>query len=101
MYEGAGGIQYLNRIELIDQILSGESIDKTIIRPKKNVALCYCGEDWYVAVDSKGKISDYVMKNSNRKDIANNEKRECILALKSKLDNIPEDINVHNIGGRS
>lgn len=101
IYEGAGGIQYLNRIELIDQILSGESIDKTIIRPKKNVALCYCGEDWYVAVDSKGKISDYVMKNSNRKDIANNEKRECILALKSKLDNIPEDINVHNIGGRS
>ena len=101
MYEGVKGIQYLNRIELIDQLLSGKSIDKAVIKPKKNIAFCYCGEDWYVFVDTNGKISDYVMKNSNRKDIAINEKKECIVDLKNNLAHTVEDRNIPEVlGGR-
>ena len=64
MYEGEKALEHLERIELVDQIISGKPIDEATTKPKKDIMFCYCGEDWYVTVDSKGNIGEYVMANS-------------------------------------
>ena len=84
MYEGEECIEQISRIELVDQILSGKSIDEVTDKPKKEIAFCYCGEDWYVTVDKQGNINEYVMENSNKKEIANREKKECLKQIKAK-----------------
>ncbi|MBE6151273.1 MAG: hypothetical protein E7162_05640 [Firmicutes bacterium] len=98
-YEGDKCLEHLDRIELVDQILSGKPIDETATKPKKDIALCYCGEDWYVTVDSKGNISEYVMENSHKKELANREKKECIRQIKEKLGYANEDTNTNSVGG--
>ena len=91
MYEGETAIEQLDRIEIIDQMLSGKTIDEATPKPKKDVAFCYCGEDWYVTVDSKGNISEFIMQNSNKKELAHKEKKECVRQIKSKLGISPDE----------
>jgi hypothetical protein len=101
MYEGEKALEHLERIELVDQILSGKPIDEATTKPKKDIMFCYCGEDWYVTVDSKGNIGEYVMANSNKREIANKEKKECIRQIKEKIGiiNTNEDTNTNSVGG--
>lgn len=99
MHVGETCIEHLNRIELIDQILSGKQIEDTTTTSKKDIAFCYCGEDWYVAVDSKGTVSEYIMKSSTKKGVANKEKEECLAMIKQNFGYSNDNPNTNGLGG--
>lgn len=102
MYTGEEINTHLSRIEMLDQVLSGVKIEDTQITPKENIEFAYCGEDWYVTVNSQGEINKYVMKNSNKKDQAMIEQNTCINHIQNQLEfvtnaNISEQVK--NEGG--
>jgi hypothetical protein len=100
-YDSERANEQMDRIEMLDQILSGKTIDETTTRPKKDIAFCYCGEDWYVMVDTKGNISEYVMESTNKREFANREKKDCIRQIKQQLGYKEETTfdNEHSKGG--
>lgn len=101
-YDGEKALDQLDKIEMLDQMFSGVNIEDTVTPPKRDVVFCYCGEDWYVSMDSNGVISEYVMANSNKKEIANREKMECVNQIRQKFGiNANQTLQMHteNIGG--
>jgi len=101
MYSGENCYEPLSRIEMLDQILSGVPIEDAQLNQKENVMVAYCGEDWYVSVNSEGKIGKYVMKNSNRKEEARMEMNACLQKINNQLGFTyeAETIVTQNVGG--
>lgn len=102
MYIGEQSYDKLSRIEMLDQILSGAKIEDTTITPKEDVAVAYCGDDWYVTVNSQGVINEYMMQNSNKKEQAMIEKNECIQRITNQLgfiSNVNDEQIAQSIGG--
>lgn len=99
MYEGEKCLEHIDRIEIIDQMLSGKPIDEAEPKPKKDIAFCYCGEDWYVTIDTKGNVGEYIMASSNKKELANREKDACVAQLRERLGHSNEDTNTNSVGG--
>ena len=84
-------LDYIRHIEVMDQVLGGTSIDNVTISDEVEYLICYTGEDWYVALDKTGKISQYIMKNSNNKEKALEEVQQALEAIKMHLE---ETINI-------
>lgn len=79
-------LDYIRHIEVMDQVLGGTSIDNVTISDEVEYLICYTGEDWYVALDKTGKISQYIMKNSNNKEKALEEVQQALEAIKMHLE---------------
>ena len=79
-------LDYVRHIETMDQVLGGRNIEDVTISDDKEYMVCYSGEDWYVAVDKTGQISQYIMKNSNNKEKALEEVQQALEAIKMHLE---------------
>lgn len=84
---------YVAHIQMLDQVLGGESVETANVSINEDIIVCLAGEDWYVSIDNKGQIDKYIMNNSNSKDKAIDEVQEALLYIK---DNLAKEMNIAN-----
>ena len=80
-------------LQCLDQIMSGKKVEDVDVEINENIIVCLAGEDWCVTIDKQGNISEYLMKNSNSKDLAVNEMQEALVYLK---ENLSKEMNIAN-----
>ncbi len=85
-YIGEKAGEMVAHYHLLDEILSGHSIDNKEIIVDPNIVTCYCGEDWYISIDELGQINSYVLKNSRRKKEALQEMENVLNRLKTNTE---------------
>ena len=89
-----------NQILLLDQHYSNANLDDIEINEKEDIIYAVQGEDWYITIDSKGHIENYIMKNSKDKKTAVEEISIELEKLKEQINTYGlQDIEEHNIKG--
>ena len=89
------------QILLLDEYYSGKDFSNIEVNMDDDIIYTIQGEDWYIAVSSKGEIESYIMKNSNNREKANEEMSEELIALKKLIiEKGLDSINIQsNLGG--
>lgn len=80
-------------LQCLDQVMSGRKIEDVDVEINEDIIVCFAGEDWCVSIDKQGNISEFLMKNSNSKDLAIKELQEVLIYLK---DNFVKEMNIAN-----
>lgn len=84
---------HVAHLQCLDQVMSGRKIEDVDVEINEDIIVCYAGEDWCVTIDKQGKISEFLMKNSNSKDLAIKEMQEALIYLK---ENLSKEMNIAN-----
>lgn len=90
LYDKAAG-ECVTHLKVVDQILSGVSIDMVTAEVREDILFCYAGEDWCIYVDKNGQIDNFILNNSNNKELAIAEMQEALEYIKNNLSN---EINI-------
>ena len=77
--------EYIAHLKALDEHMNGTQVDDINIELDKTKVMCYCGEDWYVALDEKGNVESFVMKSSVNPDLAKEEMKEALESIKQKI----------------
>ena len=76
----------ISKVKILDELLSGKKLDDIgILENEQEYTAGYVGEDFYIAIDAKGNIDKYIMKNTYDKEGANREAIEALDKLKTTL----------------
>ena len=76
----------ISKVKILDELLSGKELDDIgILENEQEYTAGYVGEDFYIAIDAKGNIDKYIMKNTYDKEGANREAIEALDKLKTTL----------------
>ena len=76
----------ISKVKILDELLSGKKLDDIgILENEQEYTAGYVGEDFYIAIDAKGNIDKYIMKNTYDKEGANREAIEALDKLKATL----------------
>jgi len=84
---------FVAHLQCLDQVMSGRKVEDVDVEVNEDIIVCLAGEDWCVTIDKHGHISDYMMKNSNNKELAMDEMQEALNYLK---DNLTKEMNIAN-----
>ena len=79
-----------NQILLLDEYYLTGDYESVDLEDTSDIIYTIQGEDWYITVDSSGKIDTYVMKSSKNKTVATEE-------MTSELETLKEYINKYGL----
>ena len=103
-YTGKDAGVAAGHIEVLDEYYDGIEYSEINIQKTyeetQNIIFTYAGEDWYVAIDTNGKITSYVMKNSQNPDLATKEMMSTKEIIEKKISNsvgITKKANMMNV----
>lgn len=83
----------IERIEMINEILSGKNIaDIDDVDKKGEYISAYVGEDFYVAIDKLGNVDKYIMPNTKDKERAIVEMKHALNKLGQAVNKISNDM---------
>ena len=85
--------KYVAHLKYLDAFLTGKNLDELEMKQDDDLLFCLAGEDWYVAIDNKGQIKEFIMNNSHSKDIARKEIAKALIYLKENLSKEMETAN--------
>ena len=85
--------EFIAHINILDQLLSNNNVDDLNFEIDTNIIACFAGDDWYVAINADGSLSEYIMNNSNNKQQAIDEMQDALNYLKL---NVSKEIEISN-----
>ena len=98
---GNDAILLKNQIILLEALYNNKNIEEVEIDETSDIIYAIQGEDWYITLDTEGKVEYYVAKNSKDRDTANKEVLEEMTKLKDRIENygLKEFKDQINMGG--
>ena len=84
-YESEKAQEMVEHYHMLDSLLSGNSIESGEIVLNENIVACISGDDWYISVDNKGKIEQFILSTTIRKNDALKEMQASLEVLKKKI----------------
>lgn len=70
---GKDAINAKAQILLLNELYKGNNIDELDLTLDNDIIYCITGEDWYISLNTEGKIETYLMETSNDKELAEKE----------------------------
>lgn len=75
------------QLQIINELLNGKILDEIEVDFDQDVIKCVSGEDWYISVDSRGDIKQFVLERSKNKEKAYEEMQCFLINLKDNFGN--------------
>ena len=84
-YEGEKAQEMVEHYHMLNSLLNDKSIESGEIILNENIVACISGDDWYISVDNKGKIEQFILSTTIRKNDALKEMQASLEVLKKKI----------------
>ncbi|MBR4694389.1 MAG: hypothetical protein IKP07_06200 [Bacilli bacterium] len=84
-YEGEKAQEMVEHYHMLNNLLNDHSIESGEIVLNENIVACISGDDWYISVDNKGKIEQFILSTTIRKNDALKEMQASLEVLKERI----------------
>ncbi len=94
VYHQRQALNIMNHFKLLNAAINKENLDKVRINENDDIITCIAGEDWYISIDSRGKIEQFILETSKNQEKTLEEMKMALMKLKEPSK---EEIVIRNV----
>ncbi len=91
VYHGKQAQDQVLHYKLLDGVILGIELDVINVQPNENIKTCIAGEDWYISIDRKGNVEQFIMRGTRNKALATEEMRMVLETYKNRLESLTDE----------
>ena len=85
-YTGKAALEQVQHFQMLELVTQKKSIDSGEVINDKGITTCIFGDDWYISIDTNGKINKFVLSKSQFKQEALLEMQNTLMKLNEHLE---------------